>query len=62
MARYYFDLLDRDGLVVDAEGREIEGLHNVQIEAARSLIDLARGLSDGDCTPCCRATVDPGKR
>ena len=42
MARYYFDLVDSDGLVVDDEGREIEGLQNVQIEAARSLIDMAR--------------------
>ena len=42
MARYYFDFLDRDGLVVDAEGREIDGLHNVKIEAARSLVELAR--------------------
>ena len=42
MARYYFDLLDSDGLVVDDEGREIEDLEAVQVEAARSLIDLAR--------------------
>lgn len=42
MPRYYFDLMDADGLVMDDEGREMEDLHAVQIEAARSLVDMAR--------------------
>lgn len=42
MPRYYFDLMDADGLVMDDEGREMKDLHAVQIEAARSLVDMAR--------------------
>ena len=42
MTRFYFDLLDAEGLVADDEGREMADLQAVQIEAARSLVDMAR--------------------
>ena len=42
MPRYYFDFMDSGGLLVDDEGRELGDLQAVQIEAARSLIDMAR--------------------
>ena len=42
MARYYFDLLDDDGLAVDEEGLELSGLRAVQAEAAKALADMAR--------------------
>ena len=40
--RYYFDLRDNDELAVDGEGVELATLQAVQIEAARSLVDMAR--------------------
>jgi hypothetical protein len=42
MPRFYFDFRDANGLVVDDEGREMEHLDAVQIEAARSLVDMTR--------------------
>ena len=42
MPRYYFDLRDGDELAVDEEGAEMANLHAVQMEAARSLVDMAR--------------------
>jgi len=42
MRRYYFDFLDARGLVVDDEGRELSDVEAVQMEAARSLVDMAR--------------------
>lgn len=42
MPRYYFDLRDNDELAVDDEGVELFTLQAVQIEAARSLVDMAR--------------------
>lgn len=33
MNRYYFDLRDRDGLVVDDEGVQLYGMEAVQKEA-----------------------------
>jgi len=42
MPRYYFDFMDSGGLLVDDDGRELGDLQAVQIEAARSLIDMAR--------------------
>ena len=48
MPRYYFDFLDNGGLLVDDEGRELRDVQEVQVEAARSLIDMARdSLLDG---------------
>jgi len=41
MSRYYFDS-GRRGLVVDDEGRELSDVEAVQMEAARSLVDMAR--------------------
>jgi hypothetical protein len=42
MPRYYFDLRDNDELAVDDEGLELSTLQAVQIEAARSLVDMAK--------------------
>jgi hypothetical protein len=42
MRRYYFDLLESGKLSVDQEGVELPTLQAVQIEAARSLVDMAR--------------------
>ncbi|MEH2537108.1 MULTISPECIES: DUF6894 family protein [unclassified Bradyrhizobium] len=42
MPRYYFDLCDNDELAVDDEGLELPNLQAVQIEAARSLVDMAK--------------------
>ncbi|MDA9405236.1 DUF6894 family protein [Bradyrhizobium sp. CCBAU 45389] len=42
MARYYFDLRDKDGLVVDEEGSEIADMEGVEREASRAMADAAR--------------------
>jgi hypothetical protein len=42
MPRYYFDLREADELAVDDQGLELPTLQAVQIEAARSLVDMAR--------------------
>lgn len=42
MRRYYFDLIDAQGLSVDDEGLECSDTQQVQAEAARALADLAR--------------------
>jgi len=42
MRRYYFDLREGGELAVDEEGVELPTLQAVQIEAARSLVDMAR--------------------
>jgi Domain of unknown function (DUF6894) len=49
MKRYYFDLRDSEGLVVDEEGLELQCVQAVQEEAALSLADAARnGLRRSD--------------
>ncbi|WKA25921.1 DUF6894 family protein [Bradyrhizobium roseum] len=42
MRRYYFDLRDDNGLFVDDDGLECRDMQVVQMEAARSLADMAR--------------------
>lgn len=42
MARYYFDLRDGDQLAIDEEGMELPTMQAVQVEAARSLVDIAK--------------------
>ena len=42
MRRYYFDLRDDRGLLVDDEGLECRDRQAVQAEAARALADMAR--------------------
>jgi hypothetical protein len=42
MPRYYFDIRDADDLAVDEEGIVLPDLQAVQVEAARSLVDMAR--------------------
>jgi len=49
MGRYYFDLIDSDGLAVDEEGLELQDLQEAGEEAALSLADAARdGLRRSD--------------
>lgn len=47
MPRYYFDMTDYNGLLVDDEGVELRDLDAVQEEAARSLADMARDAARG---------------
>jgi uncharacterized protein YfcZ (UPF0381/DUF406 family) len=42
MPRYYFDLRDGDEFAPDEEGLELSTIEAVQLEAARSLADMAR--------------------
>ena len=42
MRRYFFDVRDGDELAIDDEGLEMLTLQAVQLEAARSLVDMAR--------------------
>jgi hypothetical protein len=42
MPRYYFDVRDNDELAIDEEGLVLPTLQAVQIEAARSLVDIAK--------------------
>jgi hypothetical protein len=42
MPRYYFDMRDGDELAVDEEGLVLSDMRAVQIEAAKSLADMAR--------------------
>ena len=42
MTRYYFDLRDNEMPTVDEEGMVLPTLQAVQIEAARSLVDMAK--------------------
>jgi hypothetical protein len=42
MPRYYFDLRDANGLVVDEEGLELGDVQGAQEEAARIIGDMAR--------------------
>jgi hypothetical protein len=47
MRRYYFDLRDAKGLIVDDEGYELPDLPSVQWEAVLSLVDRSRMTSNG---------------
>ncbi|UFW46394.1 MULTISPECIES: DUF6894 family protein [Bradyrhizobium] len=42
MARYYFDLVDEEGLVVDEEGLEFTDMEGVEREATQAMADAAR--------------------
>lgn len=46
MMRYYFDIRDNSGLSVDEEGLEFPTQQEAEIEAARSLADLAKEFAD----------------
>jgi hypothetical protein len=43
MTRYYFDLRDRDGFIIDDEGFELPDIEAAQREAVLSLADHGRG-------------------
>jgi len=42
MTRYYFDLVDQDGLLVDEEGLEFPNLEGAEREATHAMADAAR--------------------
>ena len=46
MTRYYFDLRDRDGFIIDDEGFELPDIEAVQREAVLSLADQGRGAAE----------------
>ncbi len=48
MTRYYFDIRDGEALYADEEGMELENQGAAEIEAAKSLGDMARDLSPLD--------------
>jgi len=48
MARFYFDIRDGTGLYPDEEGLELASQRAAEIEAARSLGELARDLATLD--------------
>jgi len=48
MIRYYFDIRDGEALYVDEEGMELEDQRAAEVEAAKSLGDMARDLSPFD--------------
>ncbi|MCP3385572.1 hypothetical protein NLM31_34840 [Bradyrhizobium sp. CCGUVB4N] len=48
MTRYYFDIRDDTGLYPDEEGLECETQREAEVEAARTLADLARDLAPMD--------------
>jgi hypothetical protein len=48
MTRYYFDIRDGEALYADEEGMELDDQRAAEIEAAKSLGDLARDLSPLD--------------
>jgi hypothetical protein len=46
MTRYYFDLRDRDGFIIDDEGFDLPDIEAVQREAVLSLADHGRSASE----------------
>lgn len=42
MKRYYFDVRDQDGLVVDDEGIDLPDMDEVRAEVVQSLLDAVR--------------------
>ena len=56
MARYYFDMREGDDLVANEEGMEIPDLKAAEVEAASSLLAMAK-----DCDPsvdCHRLAIE----
>ena len=45
MTRYYFDIRDDTGLYPDEEGLEFDTQHEAEVEAARSLANLAKDFA-----------------
>jgi hypothetical protein len=52
MTRYYFDIRDGEALYADDEGVELEDQTAAEIEAAKSLSDMAKDLSPLDERHC----------
>jgi hypothetical protein len=47
MPRYYFDIRENDAVAVDEEGFELPNLKAAEVEAARSLADMAKSMPNG---------------
>ena len=47
MPRYYFDIRDNGALATDEEGLVLVDLRAAEVEAARSLADMARDMPPG---------------
>lgn len=45
MLRYYFDIRDGDELIPDEEGMELRDLRAAEIEAAQSLLGMAKDIA-----------------
>jgi hypothetical protein len=45
MTRYYFDIRDDTGLYPDEEGLEVDTQQEAEVEAARSLANLAKDFA-----------------
>ena len=45
MTRYYFDIRDDTGLYLDEEGLEFDSQQEAEVEAARSLANLAKDFA-----------------
>ena len=48
MTRYYFDIRDGDALYADDAGMELEDQTAAEVEAAKSLADMAKDLAPLD--------------
>ena len=46
--RYFFDVLDEAVFLIDDEGTELATANSVELEAARVLVELAKGRLPGD--------------
>jgi hypothetical protein len=47
MPRYYFDIVEGDLIAVDEEGLELPTLEAAELEATRSLANIARDIQIG---------------
>jgi len=47
MQRYYFDIRENDEVAVDEQGLELPDLKAAEVEAARSLADMAANMPHG---------------
>jgi hypothetical protein len=47
MPRYYFDIRENRAVAVDEEGLELPNLKAAEVEAARSLADMAKSMPAG---------------
>jgi hypothetical protein len=51
MPHYYFDIRENDAIAVDEDGLELPDLKAAEVEAARSLGDMAKSMPVGTERP-----------